>query len=148
MADYFKQVYTPFGNKLVIKEGERQNIEEGGYELNKQLYKNGAEWHRFMGYEYGSDTWFLPSFTLEDGFILMRLIPEFKEVFGEKEEFPTENRTFKKGDREYSITVEKEMIGDHPWFKRINISYEDGAIYEVQLYLLENQLVIFFGSGV
>lgn len=40
------------------------------------------------------------------------------------------------------------MIGDHPWFKRINISYEDGAIYEVQLYLLENQLVIFFGSGV
>jgi hypothetical protein len=101
-----------------------------------------------MGYEYGSDTWFLPDFSLENGFILMRLIPEFKEVFGEKEEFPTENRNFKKGDREYSITVEKEMIGDHPWFKRINISYEDGAIYEVQLYLLENQLVIFFGSGV
>jgi Bacterial SH3 domain len=148
MADFFKQVYTPFGNKLVVKDGERQNIEEGGFELHKQLYKNGAEWHRFMGYEYGSDTWFLPDFTLEDGFILMRLIPEFKEVFGDKDEFPTENRTFKKGDREYSITVEKEMIGDHPWFKRINISYEDGAIYEVQLYLLENQLVIFFGSGV
>ena len=148
MTDYFKQVYTPFGNKLVVKEGERHNIEEGGFELQKQLYKNGAEWHRFMGYEYGSDTWFLPDFTLEDGFILMRLIPEFKEVFGDKDEFPTESRTFKKGEREYSITVEKEMIGEHPWIKRINISYEDGAMYEVQLYQLENQLVIFFGSGV
>jgi hypothetical protein len=148
MADYFKQVYTPFGNKLVVKEGQRFNIEEGGYEVQKQLYKNGAEWQRFMGYEYGSDTWFLPDFTMEDGFILMRLIPEFKEVFGEKDEFPTESRTFKKGEREYSITVEKEMIGEHPWIKRISIEYEDGAIYEVQLYLLENQLVIFFGSGV
>lgn len=148
MADYFKQVYTPFGNKLVVKKGQRFNIEEGGYEVQKQLYINGAEWQRFMGYEYGSDTWFLPDFTMEDGFILMRLIPEFKEVFGEKDEFPTESRTFKKGEREYSITVEKEMIGEHPWIKRINIEYEDGAIYEVQLYLLENQLVIFFGSGV
>lgn len=80
----------------MVKDGERQNIEEGGFELHKQLYKNGAEWHRFMGYEYGSDTWFLPDFSLENGFILMRLIPEFKEVFGEKEEFPTESRTFKR----------------------------------------------------
>ena len=64
----------------------------------------------------------------------MRLIPEFKEVFGEKEEFPTENRTFKKGDREYSITVEKEMIGDHPWFKRINISYEAVSYTHLDVY--------------
>ena len=146
MKDYFKQVYVPFGNKLVVKEGRQFTI-EGGYELHKQLYKNGAEWHRFMGYEYGSDTWFLPDFTLEDGFILMRLIPEFRDVFGEKEEFPSESRTFKKGEREYTITVEKELIGEHPWIKQIHISYGDDAIYEVQLYQLDNQLVIFFGSG-
>jgi Bacterial SH3 domain len=148
MADYFKQVYTPFGNKLVVKSGAQENIEEGGHELQKQLYKNGAEWHRFMGYEYGSYTWFFPDFTLYNGFILLRLIPEFNEIFEENEAFPTESRTIKKGEREYSITVEKEMLGDHPWYKRISISYEDGAIYEVQLYMLENQLVIFFGSGV
>jgi hypothetical protein len=148
MADYFKQVYTPFGAKLVVKEGQRENIEEGGYEVQKQLYKNGAEWHRFMGYEYGSDTWFLPDYTMEQGFILLRLIPEFSEVFGDKDEFPTESKTFKKGEREYSITVEKEMISEFPWIKKISIEYEDGAIYNFEMYQIDNQLVIFFGSGV
>ncbi len=147
MKDYFKQVYIPFGNKLEVKEGQRHNIEEGGYELHKQLYKNGAEWHRFMGYEYGSDTWFLPDFTLEQGFILLRLIPEFKDVFSDKDEFPTESKIFKKGEREYSITVEKELIGERPWIRKITISYGDDAIYDAELYLLENQLVVFFGSG-
>lgn len=148
MGDYFKQVYTPFGNKLIVKSGQRENIEEGGYEQHKQLYKNGAEWHRFMGYEYGSDTWFLPELTLQQGFVLLRLIPEFKDVFGEKDEFPLADRTFKKGDREYSIKVEKEQFADYPWIKRISIEYEDGAIYTFEMYQIDNQLVITFGSGV
>ena len=87
------------------------NIEESGWEITKQLYKNGAEWHHFSGYEYGSDTYFLPGFTMEQGFLLVRLIPEFKEVFGEKDEFPTENKTFKKGDVEYTINVNKLSLG-------------------------------------
>jgi len=148
MDDYFKQVYTPFGSKLVIKEGQRENIEEGGYELHKQLYKNGAEWHQFMGYEYGSETWFLPDLTMQQGFILLRLIPEFKEIFGEKDEFPLADRTFKKGEREYSIKVEKEQYGDHPWIKKISIEYEDGAIYNFEMFQIDNQLVITLGAGV
>lgn len=148
MKDYFKQVYTPFGNKLVVKEGQRFTIEEGGSELQKQLYKNGAEWHRFMGYEYGSDSYFLPDFSIEQGFLLMRLIPEFSNLFGATDEFPAESRTYKKGEIEYRVKVEKEMLGDEPWYKRISIEYEDGAFYNVELFLLENQLVIFVGSGV
>lgn len=148
MEDYFKQVYTPFGTKLVVKNGQRENIEEGGYELHKQLYKNGAEWHRFMGYEYGSDTWFLPDLTMQQGFILLRLIPEFKDIFSDKDEFPIADRTFKKGEREYSIKVDKEQYGDYPWIKRISIEYEDGAIYTFEMYQIDNQLVITYGSGV
>lgn len=148
MDDYFKQVYTPFGNKLVVKDEERNNIEEGGYELQKQLYKNGAEWHIFTGYEYGSQTWFLPDLTIQHGFILLRLIPEFNDVFGEKDEFPIADRTFKKGEREYSIKVDKEQYADYPWIKRISIEYEDGAIYTFEMYQIDNQLVITFGSGV
>ena len=148
MEDYFKQVYTPFGNKLIVKNGQRENIEESGYELHKQLYKNGAEWHRFMGYEYGSDTWFLPDLNMQQGFILLRLIPGFSEIFGEKDEFPLAGRTFKKGEREYSIKVEKEQYSDYPWIKKISIEYEDGAIYNFEMYQIDNQLVITFGAGV
>lgn len=148
MNDYFKQVYTPFGSKLVVNKGERDNIEEGGYELQKQLYKNGAEWHEFTGYEYGSQTWFLPDLTMQQGFILLRLIPEFNEIFGDKDEFPLADKTFKKGEREYSFKVDKEQYSDYPWIKRISVEYEDGAIYNFEMYQIENQLVITLGAGV
>jgi hypothetical protein len=44
--------------------------------------------------------------------------------------------------------VEKEMIGEFPWIKKISIEYEDGAVYNFEMYQVDNQLVIFFGSGV
>jgi hypothetical protein len=147
MKQYLAQVATPFGAPLVLKPGKAINLEDGGYEQRKQLYKNGMEWHRFMGYEYFSDTYFLPEFGLEQGFLLLRLIPEFRELFGEKEEFPTESRTYKKDEREYRVEVEKEVFMEKPWFKRIRIEYDEGAVYMFEMFLLENQLVIFYGAG-
>lgn len=148
MKQYLAQTTQPFGAKLTVKSGAMNNVEEGGWQMQKQLYKNGAEWHHFMGYEYGSDTYFLPDFSIQQAFLLVRLIPEFKEVFGEKEEFPLENKTYKKGDREYKITVDKEVYGDYPWIKKISLEYEDGAIYSFEIYQADGQVVIFFGAGV
>jgi hypothetical protein len=149
MKDYLLQLSPVFGARLVVKSGNMNNVEEGGWELHKQLYKNGAESHKFMGYEYGSDTYFLPEFTMQQAFLLLRLVPEFKEVVGEKDEFPLENKTIKKEEREYRITVDKEMISaNYPYIKKITIEYEDGAIYSFEMYQVDTQLVIFFGSGV
>lgn len=148
MKQYLAQLSTPFGSKLVVKNGTMNNIEEGGWELRKQLYKNGTEWHEFAGYEYGSNTYFLPLFSIEQAFVLLRLIPEFKEVFDDKAEFPSKSKTVKKGEVEYEIKVESEMLGDTQWIKRINVGFADGAMYEFQLYIIDNQVVIFYGSGV
>jgi uncharacterized protein YgiM (DUF1202 family) len=148
IKNYLAQISLPFGSKLVVKSGSMNNVEEGGWELHKQLYKNGGEWHQFMGYEYGSDTYFLPDFTIQQGFLLLRMIPEFKDVFGEKDVFPSEDKIFKKGEIEYSIKVEKETFGDVPWIKKIHIEFAEGASYSFDMYELDNQLVIFYGSGV
>lgn len=148
MKNYLAQVTVPFGGKLITKSGTMNNLDEGRWELQKQLYKNGAEWHRHMGYEYGSDIYFLPGFSLQQGFLLLRLIPEFKNIFGEKDVFPSENKTFKRGESDYEIKVEKELFGDATWYKKITVEYTEGAIYMFEMYLLDNQLVIFFGSGV
>jgi hypothetical protein len=148
MKEYLAQLSTPFGAKLVVQGGTMNNIDEEGWQLQKQLYKNGAEWHEFGGYEYGSNTFFLPGFTMQQGFLLLRLIPEFSEVWNDKDEFPTSNKTLKKGEVEYEIKVEKEMLGDTPWIKKISIGFADGAVYTFEMYQLDNQLVIFYGSGV
>ena len=148
LKDYILQLSVPFGTKLVVKSGSMENIEEGGWEMHKQLYKNGAEWHHYMGYEYGSDTYFLPGFTRQQAFLLLRMIPEFEQVFNSKDEYPTANKTIKKGEIEYSIRVETEMMTEEPWIRRISVEYADGAVYNFELSLMDNQIVIFLGSGV
>lgn len=152
LKQYLAQVAGPFGQKLVTKSGTMNYITESGWELRKQLYKNGAELQEFYAYEYNSDTYLLPGFSLQQGFILCRLIPEFKEVFGEKDEFPTSSKIIKKGEKEYDIKVIRTG-GDEtdagPFnIEKIKISFEDGAYYQFEMYMLENQLVVFFSGGV
>lgn len=148
MKDYLGQLSVPFGAKLVVKSGSMNNIEEGGWEMRKQLYKNGAEYHEILGYEYNSDTYFIPNFNMNQGFLLLRLIPEFSDVFAAQDEFPTQNKTYKKGEVEYEVKVESEMLGDTPWYKRITVSFADGGITTFEMFQTDNQLVIVYGSGV
>ena len=148
LKGYILQLTQPFGTKLIVKRGSRMNIEETGYELRKQLYKNGAEIHEMIGYEYGSTTYFLPDFDLQQGFLLLRMIPEFKEVFGAQETFPTENKTYKKGEIEYTVTVDKQDFGDgNFWMNKITIEYSDGASFEFVMYYDNAQLVVSLSSG-
>jgi hypothetical protein len=150
MRQYLLQAALPFGAKLTIKSGNEYS--ENGWQLNKQMYKNGAEWHQLMAYEYNSDTYFLPGFSLQQGFLLCRLIPEFSNVFGEKDEFPTANKKFKRGDIDYEIklikTVDEAEYGGPFTIEKIKIEYTEGASYIFEMYMQDNQLVIFFSGGV
>jgi len=149
LKNYLAQVTVPFGAKLLVKSGNMNNMEEMGWQVTKQLYKNGAEWHQHLGYEYGSDVYFLPGFSLQQGFLLLRLIPEFKDMIGEKDEFPDESKTFKKGEVEYEVKVYKQSFGhDYTWVEKIHIEYNDGPTWILELYMLDNQLVVFMASGV
>ena len=49
LKEYLVQVSAAFGDSLVINNGTMNNVEEGGSQLIKQLYKNGSEWHEFLG---------------------------------------------------------------------------------------------------
>ena len=148
MKEYMAQISVPFGSKLVVKSGTMNNVEDGGWELHKQLYKNGAEWHEVKGYEYGSNIFILPDFTIKQAFLLLRMIPEFKDAIGTTDEFPTVTKTIKKGEIDYYYKVETEELTEEPWIKRINIDFGDGAVYSLEITQFDNQVVIYYGSGV
>ncbi|MCX6319098.1 MAG: SH3 domain-containing protein [Bacteroidetes bacterium] len=152
MKQYLVQNGAIAGPKVVTRSGNASEMTEGGWELTKQLYKNGGEYHEFFGYEYNSNTYFLPGFSIQQGFLLCRLIAEFKQVFGEKEEFPLVSKTYKKDDHEYDVKVirtSNDPDDTSPFtIEKIKIGFEDGAYYEFELFMLENQLVIFFSGGV
>jgi hypothetical protein len=149
LKGYIQQISLPFGNRLVAKHGTMGNIEEGGYEIRKQLYKNGAEIHELLGYEYGADTYYIPDFNMQQGFLLLRMIPEFKNIFSAMDEFPTANKKYKKGEIEYELTIEKADFGsENIWITKITIEYSEGATYEFTMYEENNQLVVSLSSGV
>lgn len=152
MKQYLAQNAVPAGPKVVTRSGSMEQITESGWELTKQVYKNGGEYHQFFAYEYNSDTYFLPGFSIQQGFLLCRLIAEFKQVFGEKEEFPLKSKDYKKDEHEYGLKVIRttnDPDDTSPFtIEKIKLSFEDGAYYEFEMYMQDNQLVIFLSGGV
>lgn len=148
MKDYFAQLTQPAGPAIAAKRGTSGNEMFSNYK--KQLYKNGCEYHETTFYESSYNSYFLPEVTIQQGFILARLIPEFKDVFTAADIFPTENKKLKvkremyESDKE--IKVLKSEFGN--WTDRIIVTYEDGAYYEFEMFNLNGQLVISFGGGV
>src|SRR5688572_14885369 len=114
--------------------------------MKKQLYRSVAEYHFLFKQKTAYEIYFLPGFTIEQGFILLRLIPEFKSVFGATEVFPMADKTIKRGEDDYTIRVEKLEGSD--WIQKIQIEYVEGAYYTFEMFLLGGQLVISYGGGV
>lgn len=149
LDDYLLQLSPKAGAMVEVKKGTMNNIAEGGTVSRKQLYKNGAEHHAFEAYEYNSDTWFLPDLTVQQVWLLLRLIPDWKDVVDDKTELPvTSKKITKKENIEFDIKVEKENWYGPEYFKKIRIEYTDGASYIIELFMLENQAVVFRGGGV
>jgi uncharacterized protein YgiM (DUF1202 family) len=148
MKEYLAQLSAVAGPALTVKNGTTQEITENGYVLKKQLYKNGAEYHDIQWYEANEDVYFLPELTLQQGFVLVRLIAEFKTVFSATDVFPIENKTRKPKPEEddYKITVTKpegtKMVSE------ITVEFSEGAFYTFHMFEMAGQLVISFGGGV
>jgi hypothetical protein len=148
MKEYFAQISSLSGDPVVLKKGNAERIGEGGT-LKKQLYKNGMEWHETEGYEEGATIYIIPDLSVEQAFLLLRIVNEFPDLIGEKDPLPSKSSTIKKGGGEKKVTVEKEI-----WYqnagvvKRLVITSTESALSELQLFLLYDQVVIIWSSGV
>ncbi|MBK8521446.1 MAG: SH3 domain-containing protein [Chitinophagaceae bacterium] len=149
VSDYFAQVSTKAGSPLVIKRADPVLNETGEFTLTKQLYKNGMEWHHAQGYEFGSNLYMLPDFTIEQCFLLVRLLGQYPDLIGEKDAFPTKNSTIKNEIGDKAIEVEREKHDAKPGpVRKIKIVSAQGAITEFEIFMLDTQAVIYWSSGV
>lgn len=143
MKEYFQQISIPAVAPFTFQNGDPDSLEGEFYIIKKHLYKNGAELHEEGFYESNNNNYFLPGFTMQQGFILARLIPEFKDVFSNADVFPKNDTTVKRGEKEIQIKVYKD--GD--WINRITADYEEGAVYNFSMSVIGGQLMISFGGG-
>lgn len=149
LKDYLKQLSPVAGPAITKGRPEKMGDFDYNTSLTKQLYKNGAELHSFFAYEYNSDTYFLPDFTIEQGFLLMRLLGEYPDAIGAAETYPQNSTKKKLRDDECTITVEKEPYGEPVKVtKKIRYEWQDGANYVLEFFMLDGQLVILSSGGV
>ncbi len=149
VQDYFAQLSAVNGNPLLIKKSDAALNEMGESSLTKHLYKNGMEWHESRGYEFGSDTYMLPGFTIEQCFLLMRLIGQHTDLIAEKDIFPSKNSTIKNPTGDKGFEVERDrQDGPGGAIKKIRITLAQGAYTEFEIFMLDTQAVIFYSSGV
>jgi Bacterial SH3 domain len=149
LKDYFAQVTAVAAPKFIVKKGSQNNIEEGGYTSSKQLYKNGMEWHEMQGYEYGADTYFIPDFSIEETFLLLRLLNAYPELIGEKDFYPSKNTSVKLEFGEKKIMVEREAYDNKPGpVKKIRMAMETGGYTDFEIFNLNGYAVVSWSSGV
>jgi len=149
LSDYFAQVSTKAGTPLVIKNADPALNETGESVLTKQLYRNGMEWHETKGYEYGSNLYLLPDFTIEQCFLLVRLLGQYPDLVADKDPFPVKNSSTKNDMGEKAIEVQREKYDGKPGpVQKIKIITTQGAITELEIFILNTQAVIFWSSGV
>ncbi len=149
LQEYFAQVSAANGSPLIVKKSDPALNETGESTLTKQIYKNGMEWQEMRGYEFGSDVYMLPDFTIEQCFLLLRLIGQYPDLIADKDVFPSKNSSVKNptGEKAIEVTRDKEA-GPGGSVKKVKIILAQGAYTEFEIFMLDTQAVIFYSSGV
>jgi hypothetical protein len=148
LKDYFMQVSPALGDKLVIKKSDPALNEMGETTLTKQFFKNGMEWHQTQAYESGSEVYMLPGFSVEQCFLLLRILNQYPDLIGEKDAFPLKKTLIKTADGEKITDVEREDNDTRSPVKKIKIASTRGVVTEFEIFTLDEQAVIFYSSGV
>ena len=105
------------------------------------------EWHEAQGYEYSSEVYMLPGFSIEQSFLLLRILNQFPDLIGEKDMFPNKKTIVSVTAGEKTTEVEKDLEGPPGAIKKIKIYSTQGAFTEFEIFMLDNQAVIYRNSG-
>lgn len=149
LKGYFAQVSSTAGSPLVVKRNDAAIAEMGESTLTKQLYKNGMELQKTEAYENSSELYLLPGFSIDQCFLLLRLMNMYPTLVGEKDPLPLKNSSSKGDGFTKTIEVEKEKnMGNPPPVKKIAIITEEGVITQLEIYMIDQQGIIYWASGV
>jgi uncharacterized protein YraI len=149
LQEYFSQVSAVNGSPIIVKKSDPALNETGESTLTKQIFKNGMEWQEMRGYEFGSEVYMLPDFTIEQCFLLLRLVGQYPDLIADKDVFPSKNYSIKNptGEKTIEVTRDKEAGPGGP-VKKVKIILAQGAYTEFEIFMLDTQAVIFYSSGV
>jgi hypothetical protein len=134
LDDYFEEISTAV-SPLVKYENQAESASESYEGVEKQLFKNGFEFHHFSGYEVASSSYYLPGFTVQNAFLLLSLLNHYKKFLDFNTPFPKKEETENDPDKKYNISWNgREVI----------IRYDEGCcdVYSLRIYGTAGQTII------
>jgi len=155
LEEYFSQVSKANGQTVTSEYGLPESDEH--QTIEKQLFKNGFEYHDASFYESGYKTYFIPALNLQQGFLLLRLIPQFKYVFAPTDSFPEKSTEETDPDKEVPVPENQAWKklrvepGDGRWTGQIEADFQipnDAGSYNFKMYRENGELIISIGGGV
>ena len=115
--------------------------QEGEPTVNRQLYENGMAQRSFQGYEEWSETIWIPGISLEQGFVLARLLCALPELLSTSDVFPSKPNTPAGNERRIRIGY----LDERPVMLRYEVCTE--ACYVLEMRVEDNEVSILFASA-
>lgn len=134
---------------VATKVGENQYevryMEELGVRVEKKLFKSGLSYRIIKGYEYFKETIWLPGFSMEQAFVLARLISPISGLLNQEDAFPGES---KKSEEMDSKSIEVKYAYKNLYPQYVRLEYCEGACYILTLDNEGGEISISISAGV
>lgn len=114
---------------------------EGQPSVSRNLYENGMAQRSYQGYEEVSETAWIPGISLEQGFVLARLLCGLPELLSITDGFPAKPYTAKGDERSIKIWY----LGERPMMLRYEVCTT--ACYVLEIRMEEAEVSIMFSSA-
>lgn len=121
-------------------------MEAGETTVERRMYQNGMCYRMFNGYEYGSETIWLPGITLPQAFVLARLLSPEAGLLSTSDIFPSRSVDPDSPSR-HSVKVTKPYP-DSNWVTALNYEWCNAGCYQLEIRYEEGEVSITISSGV
>lgn len=145
LKDYFNQL------SVVLSTVKKKSPNEGRddyFDINKTLYKNSFEIHAATFYEANEEAYFLVDFTIEQAFILCKLIEETQPALANIDAFPIKAIKSKDEKSGNDYLLELKKYGEEGGVYDLHIEYYKEIFNFLDIKMVAGQMVISVGGGV
>lgn len=134
---------------ILIKVGESQyedrSSEEAGIKVEKKLFKNGLSYRLITGYEYYKETIWLPKFSMEQAYVLARLISPVSGLLSTEDAFPAVS-SMPESSEVRSVDVKFAFENSYPYY--VKFEYCEGACFTLTIDNEGGEVSISISAGV
>lgn|GEM_PF-1606916 len=116
-------------------------------QIEKVIYNNGIVYRAMHGYEWSEETIWIPNVSLEQGFVLARLLSNNPMLLNTNDKYPNKKSTSVSDGTTKDIRI-SYLYDNNTFAEKIQFDLCDGGCQWIEIRYDSGEISISFGSGV